>query len=74
MREVLGCYCGGSFCVGSGGDGGVSNVVVVGLAVDATLAVTPQPEHLAIRAGLLVTGIVLNYAETPYSSVRYARL
>lgn len=42
------------------GVGTVANVVVVGLAVDATLAVLPQPDVLAVRIGLLVGGIVLN--------------
>ena len=46
------------------GIGTVSNVVVVGLAVDAALAVLPEPEHLAVRSALLVAGIVLNGVAT----------
>ena len=46
------------------GVGTIANVVVVGLAVDATLAILPQPDLLAARAGLLVSGIVLNAVAT----------
>jgi uncharacterized membrane protein YczE len=42
------------------GIGTVSNVVVIGLAVDATLALLPTPAHLATRAGFLVLGVVGN--------------
>jgi uncharacterized membrane protein YczE len=42
------------------GVGTVSNVIVVGLAVDATLAVLPHPHHLALRAAFLIAGIVVN--------------
>lgn len=42
------------------GVGTVSNVIVVGLAVDAALAVLPQPRHLALRVAFLVAGIVIN--------------
>ncbi|WP_443078751.1 membrane protein YczE [Streptomyces sp. NBC_01497] len=46
------------------GLGTVSNVVVVGLAIDATTAVVPHPGALAARIALLVAGIVLNGAAT----------
>jgi len=46
------------------GIGTVSNVVVIGLAVDATLAVLPRPTDLGIRAALLVLGVVLNGVAT----------
>jgi uncharacterized membrane protein YczE len=46
------------------GLGTVSNVVVIGLAVDATLAVVPAPSALAWRAGLLVLGVLLNAVAT----------
>jgi uncharacterized membrane protein YczE len=46
------------------GIGTVSNVIVVGLAVDAALAVLPEPELLAVRTALLLTGIVLNGVAT----------
>ncbi|HEX6872621.1 MAG TPA: hypothetical protein VF163_16105 [Micromonosporaceae bacterium] len=46
------------------GLGTVLNVVIVGLAVDAALTVLPTPSHLAVRAGLLVTGILLNAVAT----------
>jgi uncharacterized membrane protein YczE len=42
------------------GLGTVSNVVVIGLAVDAGLAVLPTVQPLGARIGFLVTGIVLN--------------
>jgi len=42
------------------GLGTVLNVLVVGLATDATLAVLDRPESLAGRGGLLVGGVVLN--------------
>jgi uncharacterized membrane protein YczE len=46
------------------GLGTVSNVVVIGLAVDATLAVVPAPSALAARAGLVVAGVLLNAVAT----------
>jgi uncharacterized membrane protein YczE len=42
------------------GLGTVSNVVVIGLALDATLAVLPHPHPLALRVALLVAGVVAN--------------
>jgi uncharacterized membrane protein YczE len=46
------------------GLGTVSNVVVIGLAVDATLALLPAPASLPLRVGLLVTGVLLNAVAT----------
>jgi uncharacterized membrane protein YczE len=46
------------------GIGTVSNVIVIGLAVDAALAVLPAPHHLAARWGFLIGGIVLNGVAT----------
>ncbi|WP_341716873.1 hypothetical protein QQG74_23315 [Micromonospora sp. FIMYZ51] len=46
------------------GLGTLANVVVVGLAVDATLALMPPVESLAVRGALLVAGIVGNGAAT----------
>ena len=46
------------------GIGTVSNVVVVGLVVDAALAVLPVPGALVTRIVLLVAGIVLNGVAT----------
>jgi uncharacterized membrane protein YczE len=46
------------------GIGTVSNVVVIGLAVDATLAVLPAPSALAARIGFVVAGVVLNAVAT----------
>lgn len=46
------------------GVGTVANVFVVGIAVEATLAVVPSPDHAAMRALLLAAGIVLNGAAT----------
>ena len=42
------------------GIGTVSNVIVVGLAVDASLDVLRTPGHIAARAAFLVGGIVAN--------------
>ncbi len=46
------------------GLGTVSNVVVIGLVVDATLAVLPPGEGMPARAAMLVAGIVANGAAT----------
>ncbi len=46
------------------GLGTVSNVVVIGVAVDATLAVVPAPGELPLRVGLLVAGVLLNAVAT----------
>jgi uncharacterized membrane protein YczE len=46
------------------GLGTVSNVVVIGLAVDGTLAVLPVPSHLAVQTAFAASGIVLNAVAT----------
>jgi uncharacterized membrane protein YczE len=46
------------------GLGTVSNVVVIGLAVDGTLAVLPAPSALAARIGFVVAGVLLNAVAT----------
>jgi uncharacterized membrane protein YczE len=46
------------------GFGTVSNVVVVGLAVDATLALLPEADPLAARFGYLILGILANAVAT----------
>ncbi|SIN09359.1 YczE/YyaS/YitT family protein [Micromonospora cremea] len=46
------------------GLGTVSNVVVIGLVVDATLALLPAGGPLGVRIGLLISGIVANGAAT----------
>lgn len=46
------------------GFGTVSNVIVVGLAVDGTLALLPQPHPLAVRASYLILGILANAVAT----------
>lgn len=46
------------------GLGTVSNVFVVGLAMDGTLAVVPEVHALAAQAGVMVAGIVLNGVAT----------
>ena len=46
------------------GVGTVSNVVVVGLAVDATLALLPAPDTLSGRVAYLLAGVVANGAAT----------
>ena len=46
------------------GLGTVSNVFVVGLAMDATLDLVPDPRSLAVRVLVLVAGILLNGVAT----------
>jgi uncharacterized membrane protein YczE len=46
------------------GLGTLANVVVVGLAIDATSALVPAPAGTAARWGLLVAGVLLNGAAT----------
>ncbi|MEH0820581.1 MULTISPECIES: membrane protein YczE [unclassified Micromonospora] len=46
------------------GLGTVSNVVVIGLSVDATVALLPEDLPLPARIGLLITGIVANGVAT----------
>lgn len=46
------------------GVGTVCNVVVIGAVIDLTLAVVPAPHGLALRAGVLVAGVVLNGVAT----------
>ncbi|MCF1594237.1 membrane protein YczE [Streptomyces muensis] len=46
------------------GLGTVSNVFVVGLAMDGTLALLPETHTLAVRIPLLLAGIVLNGVAT----------
>ncbi|MFD4989789.1 YitT family protein [Streptomyces sp. NPDC058374] len=46
------------------GFGTVCNVFVVGLALDATLALLPATGHLAARVALMAGGVVLNGAAT----------
>ncbi|MBM0206135.1 YitT family protein [Micromonospora sp. NPDC051227] len=46
------------------GLGTVSNVVVIGLVVDATLALLPAADPLSVQIAMLVTGIVANGAAT----------
>ncbi|MFB7597898.1 YitT family protein [Streptomyces sp. NPDC056160] len=54
------------------GLGTVSNVFVVGLAMDGTLALVPDPRTLAVRIPVLVAGILLNGAATGlYISARF---
>src|SRR6478609_11065585 len=46
------------------GVGTISNVVVIGLAVDGALAVVPAPTALAWRVALVVAGVLLNAVAT----------
>jgi uncharacterized membrane protein YczE len=46
------------------GLGTVSNVFVVGIAMDGTLALVPEAHTLAVRIPLLLAGILLNGAAT----------
>lgn len=52
--------------------GTLSNVVLVGSAVDATMALLPYRPELAVRVPLLLAGVVLNGAATGlYISARF---
>ncbi len=42
------------------GVGTIANVVIIGLATDAGLALIPEPSSMVTRAALLLAGIVLN--------------
>src|SRR5690606_33762597 len=44
------------------GYGTVANIIVIGLVIDASLAVLPVFEGLGLRAAMLVAGVVLNAA------------
>jgi uncharacterized membrane protein YczE len=46
------------------GVGTVSNVVVIGLAIDASLAVLPEPDALAVRVAFAAAGLLLNALAT----------
>jgi uncharacterized membrane protein YczE len=46
------------------GLGTISNVLVIGMAMDATLALVPDAHGWTLRAGLMVAGVVLNGAAT----------
>ena len=54
------------------GLGAVSNVIVVGLTMDATLRLVPAPQAMAVRAVLLPAAIILNGIATGlYISARF---
>ncbi|MGW5617767.1 membrane protein YczE [Streptomyces sp. NPDC003877] len=46
------------------GLGTISNVLVIGMAMDATLALVPDAHGWVLRVGLMIGGIVLNGAAT----------
>ncbi|MFH9063597.1 YitT family protein [Streptomyces coeruleorubidus] len=46
------------------GLGTISNVLVVGMAMDATLALVPDAHGWTLRVGMMVAGIVVNGAAT----------
>jgi uncharacterized membrane protein YczE len=46
------------------GIGTLSNVVVIGLVIDAVLALVPSPRVLAVRIVVLVSGVLLNGVAT----------
>jgi uncharacterized membrane protein YczE len=46
------------------GLGTISNVLVIGMAMDATLALVPDAHGWTLRVGLMVAGVVLNGAAT----------
>ena len=41
------------------GVGTVLNTILIGVTIDVVLAVAPDPTHIALRSGLLLSGIVL---------------
>lgn len=54
------------------GLGTVSNVIVVGLGVNATIALVPAPHNLVVRGAVLVVGVVLNgFATGCYIGARF---
>lgn len=54
------------------GLGTVSNVIVIGLSVDASLALLPAPDALPLRAALLLSGVFLNgVATAAYIGARF---
>ncbi len=54
------------------GLGTVSNVIVIGLSVDASLAILPAPDALPLRAALLLAGVFLNgVASAAYIGARF---
>jgi uncharacterized membrane protein YczE len=54
------------------GLGTISNVIVVGLAVDGALAVLPTPSDLALRISFAVAGVLLNgLATAAYIGVHF---
>lgn len=54
------------------GLGTVSNVIVIGLSVDAALAVLPAPDALPLRFALLLAGVLLNgVAGAAYIGARF---
>jgi uncharacterized membrane protein YczE len=46
------------------GLGTISNVLVIGMAMDATLALVPEAHGWTLRVGMMVAGIVVNGAAT----------
>lgn len=46
------------------GVGTLSNVLVIGVVLDLSLAVLPTPEGLGVRSGWLVAGVLLNAVAT----------
>src|SRR5690606_32396863 len=49
------------------GFGTIANIIVIGLVIDATLAVLPVFEGLALRSAMMVSGVVLNaFASAAY--------
>lgn len=54
------------------GLGTLSNVIVIGLSVDAALALLPAPDALPIRVAFLIGGVVLNgVATAAYIGARF---
>ncbi len=46
------------------GLGTLSDVIVIGLVIDATLAVLPRPDAMSLRIGFLVAALLLNGVST----------
>lgn len=56
------------------GLGTIANAIVVGLSADATLALLDRPDHLALRLGLMVGGVVLcGLATAAYIGAQFGR-
>ncbi|MBZ5737147.1 membrane protein YczE [Nocardioides mangrovi] len=56
------------------GLGTISNAVIIGVAIDATTAVLPEPDAIVLRVGLMVGGVALcGLATAMYIGAQFGR-